>query len=278
MLIWFYRREAIIDRQIVRSVNRMRIVDIRVVTAAVVLLAGTPGHAMVGEAETMADARSRPEVMILGSGGTFCSGVAIAPNLVLTAAHCVMPGVTYKRVELDENGKPTLKDSLAVAQHPQFDIKSLFAHRATADFGLIKLKEPMAATPVPLALPRQRIAPGETFIVHGYGRSVRGDRNSAATLRAAHLIATGHPGSLQLRLIDPATADKRPGLGGCTGDSGAPVYQEHAGRLALIGVVSWAAGPNNTDGCGGLTGVTPIEIYRAWIVETARKLGVRLAD
>jgi hypothetical protein len=257
----------------------MRIVDIRVVTAAVApLLSCTTGRALVGDAETVTDAGSRPEVMILGSGGTLCSGVAIAPNLVLTAAHCVMPGATYKRVELDENGKPTLKDAVAVVQHPQFDIKSLFAHRATADFGLIKLKDPMAATPVPLAQPRQRIAPGETFIVHGYGRSVRGDRDSAATLRAARLVATGHPGSLQLRLIDPATADKRPGLGGCTGDSGAPVYQEDAGHLALIGVVSWAAGPNNTDGCGGLTGVTPIELYRAWIVETARKLGVRLPD
>ena len=257
----------------------MYFVDIRAVAAAVaLLLAGTPGRAVVGDAETVADARSRPEVMILGSGGTLCSGVAIAPNLVLTAAHCLMPGATYRRVELDENGKPTLKNTVAVVQHPQFDLKSLFAHRATADFGLIKLKEPMAATPAPLASPRPRIAPGETFIVHGYGRSVRGDRNSAATLRAARLIATGHPGSLQLRLIDPATADKRPGLGGCTGDSGAPVYQEDAGRIALIGVVSWAAGPNNTDGCGGLTGVTPLELYRAWIVETARKLGVRLPD
>jgi len=26
-------------------------------------------------------------------------------------------------------------------------------------------------------------------------------------------------------------------------------------------------------GCGGLTGVTPITLYRAWIVETVRKLG-----
>ena len=167
---------------------------------------------------------------------------AAGRDSVLTAAHCVMPGATYKRVQLDENGKPTVKDAVAVVQHPQFDIKSLFAHRATADVGLIKLKGPMAATPVPLAAPRPRILPGEAFIVHGYGRSVRGDRNSAATLRAARLVATGHPGSLQLRLIDPATADKRPGLGGCTGDSGAPVYQEDAGRLALIGVVSWAAG------------------------------------
>ena len=257
----------------------MRFVDVRVVIAATaLLLAGAPGRAMVGEAETMADARSRPEVMFLGSGGTFCSGGAIAPNLVLTAAHCVMPGASYKRVELDENGKPAVKDSVAVVQHPQFDIKSLFAHRATADFGLIKLKDPMAATPVPLALPRQRIAPGETFIVHGYGRSVRDDRNSAATLRAANLIATGQPGTLQLRLVDPLGDNKKPGLGACTGDSGAPAYQERDGRLEVIGVVSWSSGPNNTDGCGGLTGITPLELYRSWIVETARKMGIALPD
>ena len=49
----------------------MRIVNIRVVTAAVaLLLAAAPGRAMVGNADIVADARSRPEVMILGSGGT----------------------------------------------------------------------------------------------------------------------------------------------------------------------------------------------------------------
>jgi hypothetical protein len=26
-------------------------------------------------------------------------------------------------------------------------------------------------------------------------------------------------------------------------------------------------------GCGGMTGVTPIALYRQWIVETARKFG-----
>jgi hypothetical protein len=259
----------------------MRIVDVLEATAALslaLLFACTPAHAMVGDAETLADARSRPEVMILGSGKTFCSGVAIAPDLVLTAAHCVIPGSAYKRVELDAEGKPSLKDSVAVAQHPRFDFKSLLAHRATADIGLIKLKEPMAATPALMAPLRPRIAPGERFVVQGYGRSVRDDRNSAGTLRAARLIATGHPGTLQLRLVDPATGDKQRGLGGCTGDSGAPAYQENDGRLAVIGVVSWASGPSNTDGCGGLTGVTPLELYRGWIVETARKMGVRLPD
>jgi len=250
----------------------------RIPFVVVLLLACLPARAMVGDTETLADFRTRPEVMILGSGKTFCSGVAIAPNLVLTAAHCVMPGDTYRRVELDADGKPKFKDSVAVAQHPRFDIKSLFAHRATADVGLIKLKEPMAAMPVPLAPPRSRIVPGERFVVHGYGRSVRDDRNSAATLRAASLIATGQPGTLQLRLVDPLGDNKKPGLGACTGDSGAPAYQERDGRLEVIGVVSWSSGPNNTDGCGGLTGITPLELYRSWIVETARKLGIALPN
>ena len=48
---------------------------------------------------------------------------------------------------------------------------------------------------------------------------------------------------------------------------------ESNGQLAILGVVSWSTGPNNTEGCGGLTGVTPLSLYRGWIIETARKLG-----
>jgi hypothetical protein len=248
----------------------------RFTLVVVLLLACSPAQAMVGETEILADFRSRPEVMILGTGKNLCSAVAIAPNLLLTAAHCIMPGDTYKRVELDAEGRPIFKPSAGVMQHPRFNIKSYLAHRATADVGLVKLKEPMAAAPVPLAEPRQRIAPGESFLVHGYGRSVRDDRNSAATLRAARLIATGQPGALQLRLVDPATGNKTPGLGACDGDSGAPAYQQSAGRLEIIGVVSWSTAAHNEEGCGGLTGITPIELYRGWIVETARKMGIEL--
>jgi hypothetical protein len=47
------------------------------------------------------------------------------------------------------------------------------------------------------------------------------------------------------------------------------------GGLAVItGVVSWSTGPNNADGCGGLTGVTPLTLYRDWILRTARVWGV----
>jgi len=240
---------------------------------SVFVVISAPAAAMVGNAYVVPNAAARPEVMLVGSRGNFCTGVAIARDLVLTAAHCVQAGAEYQQVELDAQRQPIMKDVLAVARHPQFNLKTMLAHRATADVALVKLAAPLKVTPAVLMKPRGRVPVGERFAVYGYGMAVRSDGNSSATLRAATLIATGQPGNLQLRLVDPATGNTRAGLGACTGDSGAPVYQETASGLAVIGVVSWSTGPNGDDGCGGLTGVTPIELYRKWIVDTAAKLG-----
>ena len=39
----------------------------------------------------------------------------------------------------------------------------------------------------------------------------------------------------------------------------------------MIGVVSWTTAPHDEEGCGGLTGLTPLLLYHSWIVETAKK-------
>jgi hypothetical protein len=44
----------------------------------------------------------------------------------------------------------------------------------------------------------------------------------------------------------------------------------------IVGVVSWSTGPNGSAGCGGMTGVTPLTLYRDWVVQTAQKWGVGL--
>jgi secreted trypsin-like serine protease len=240
------------------------------------LYACAPAHALVGGAQVLSNASGRPIVMITSNRGSFCTGTAIARDLVLTAAHCVQPGADYKLVEFDAQRQPTLRDVAGIIRHPQFSLQTLLAHRATADVALLKLASPLSVTPVPLVGARDRVAVGERFAVHGYGVSARGDGRTGGTLRAATLAATGRPGNLQIRLTDPA-AGEQSGLGACTGDSGAPVFQDSGGRLALIGVVSWSTGPGGSAGCGGLTGVTPIELYRGWIAETARRLGSPLA-
>lgn len=245
----------------------------RVLAAFVGLIFSAPAWAITGGAPSALPG-GRHAVLIVGSHGTSCTGTAIARDLVLTAGHCIEPGTTYKVVEFDAARRPQLLDVREAARHPQFDVKTLFAHRATADVALLKMARPLPTDIIPVAF-GNGAAPqvGETLTVIGYGVAVRGDGRSGGTLRAARLSVTGRPGNLQIRLVDPATGGVRLGLGACTGDSGAPVY---AGT-ALIGLVSWSTGPNMTAGCGGITGVTPLALYRAWIVETARKLGSAVA-
>jgi secreted trypsin-like serine protease len=108
------------------------------------------------------------------------------------------------------------------------------------------------------------------------GVAIRGDGRSGGTIRAADLVVTGKPGTLQIRLVDEATQGGRDGLGACTGDSGAPVFEDQQGRPVIVGVVSWSTAANNAAGCGGLTGVTPLTLYRDWILQTARAWGVKL--
>ena len=232
--------------------------------------------AMVGGAAPAGEA-GRPVVLFLGSRGNSCTGVALARDLVLTAAHCVSPGADYKLVAFDPPRPPELKDIATIARHPEFDVNAVLRHRVTADVALLKLVAPLASVEPATLGPVLTVAPGDAFIAAGTGVSVRGDGKSGGTARAATLVATGQPGTLQVRLVDPATKGERAGLGACTGDSGAPVFREAAGNLAVIGVVSWSTGPNNSAGCGGLTGVTPLGRYRDWIRETAAKLGSPLA-
>jgi secreted trypsin-like serine protease len=248
------------------------------IAAAFLLLLLRPAAAMVGGAD-LADANlGRQIVMIVGSNGAFCSAAVLAPRLLLTAAHCFASSADYKLVEYDAARKPLLKDIATIARHPQFSQATLAGHRAAADVALIKLAAPLAAAhrAVTLGAPREKVKPGDAFVVAGYGITREADARSGGTLREARLVATGRPGNLQIRLVDPQTNGERAGRGACTGDSGAPVFQESDAGPVVIGVVSWTTGPGMTAGCGGLTGVTPLELYRGWIAQTAKRMGSAL--
>ncbi len=112
------------------------------VIASLALLA-TPAHAIVGGGAPSAAGVGRSVVTIVGSRGNFCTGTLIAPTLVLTAAHCVQPGATYKIVEYGADRQPQLQDVRSVAIHPGFSMQAMTAHRATADVALLRLDAPL---------------------------------------------------------------------------------------------------------------------------------------
>jgi secreted trypsin-like serine protease len=243
---------------------------------AAALLCATPAHAIIGGAASSTDGIGRSVVSIVGSRGNFCSGALIAPKLVLTAAHCVQPGAEYRIVEYDADRKPELRMVRRVAVHPAFNMQAMLGHRATADVALLELDSTVRETVAPLSVPQTPIVPGGKFAIAGVGVTVRGDGKSSGLVRSAALVATGKPGTLQIRLVDPVAQGNQVGLGACTGDSGGPVFEEQPSGPVIIGIISWSTGPNGSAGCGGLTGVTPLTLYRDWILQTARSFGFSL--
>jgi len=247
------------------------------IIAGLALLTAAPAYAIAGGGAPSADGVGRSVVTIVGSRGNFCTGALVAPKIVLTAAHCVQPGADYKIVEYGADKQPSLQDVKSVAIHPGFNMQAMLAHRATVDVALLQLGAPakgkVAST---LGLPNIPIIVGSRFTIAGIGVTVRGDGKSGGTIRVAGLIATGKPGTLQIRLVDPVNQGTRDGLGACTGDSGGPVFEDKQSGPAIVGVVSWSTGPNGSAGCGGLTGVTPLTLYRDWLVQTARQWGAGL--
>lgn len=245
--------------------------------ALALTLITTPAAAIVGGGGAPAESIARAIVTIIGSRGTFCSGTVIAQDIVLTAAHCVPPGADYKVIVPGETPSRLL-DVKRIASHPQFNLQAILAHRASADVALMQLTTPLPASkaPAPPGAPLIPVQPGSRLTIAGVGVATRGDGKTGGSIRAADLVVTGKPGTLQIRLADPLTMNLREGLGACTGDSGAPAFEMQSGRAVIVGVVSWSTGANNNDGCGGLTGVTPLVLYRDWILRTARSWGANL--
>lgn len=235
-----------------------------------VLSFSDPSYAITGSRSAPSEAVARSIVTVVGAGGGVCTGTLIAPTIVLTAAHCIMPGSANRIVDYSTR-PPQLIAPRSIVSHPAYNSQAMAAHRATADIALLRLPAPMPnKSSAPFGVPSVPIASNASFTIVGIGATTSGSGAGVGIARAAALTVTGRPGTLQIRLTDPATQNVRHGMGGCTGDSGAPAFEDRNGRSVIVGVVSWSTGPNMSSGCGGLTGVTPLTLYKGWIDNIAR--------
>jgi hypothetical protein len=146
-----------------------------------------------------------------------------------------------------------------------------------ADLALLKLVSPFPSNigVASLGLGGPAVWPGDRLTVIGGGIPFRGLHETGIN-REATLVATGPYTNLRILLV--TSSAKEEASGACFGDSGSPVLQVQPDGTKVVGVVSWATGPNKTKGCGGITGATPLLPYRQWIEGTMSKFGSSSAN
>jgi secreted trypsin-like serine protease len=216
-------------------------------------------------------------VRVEAGRGLMCTGVVIAPDLVLTAAHCLIHGGRVFVVSLDPSLSPRRHNVSAMAVHPSFVAQRSPRTQPGTDLAMIRLAKPLPADMTPVRM-GGGMWTGESLAVAGFGVGREGAAATARILRAADLVGGGDAGAPNGVVIafDARTEARTSGAGACRGDSGGPVLRGAATSTDLVGIVSWAGGPleqKKRSVCGGYTSFTQVSDHNGWISSTAATLG-----
>jgi secreted trypsin-like serine protease len=227
--------------------------------------------ALIGGRDGARDVLAAHVVMLVGTRGNVCSGVVMAPTVVLTAGHCVSGEGRYA-VLLEPSAPSGPEDFIEVKRitmHPRFHPKAFVERRVSVDLAVVHLARALPASFRPAILEEEgsKIEVGERFAIFGFGLSVEGDENTLGQLRRLELAAAAPLSRVQLRLVGLSKLPQ----GSCRGDSGGPIFRLEGDTPKLVGIISWATGANGRTGCGGMTGGAVSIDHKDWIESTSTR-------
>jgi trypsin len=197
-------------------------------------------------------------VSLADSYGHFCGGSLIAPDVVLSAAHCA--GGTYQAIINRHNVTTQDGDAIDVViemPHPQYDDDTV-----DNDFMLLFLNRSTTESVTPVKVGDAFVGAGVNVTVVGWGdfdpdqdeselaeelMEVEVLSISNAECDAAESNETDWEYDYNGEITDNMMCAKDPGQDACQGDSGGPLVIRSDDGDVQVGVVSWGIGCAHAD-------------------------------
>ena len=247
---WYAALERLEDRTLPAALALdFRSIDSGERTALIINGAETSDYASVGKL-----------IVTFADGPGFCTGTLIAPQYVLTAAHCAVDGDGILASSAEFTVGNTTYQAEEIFVHPEYGGKELLGTEAANDIAIIKLSEPViGVTPVQIFRGTPHVGQLLTIVGFGHGGSdVIGEDDDFGTKRRG----TTTIDQVSSKLVS-WTFDEPSESNIANGDSGGPGFVSISGTLFVAGVTS--AGDSNAALIGARSYDTRVDAFAAWI-------------
>jgi secreted trypsin-like serine protease len=217
------------------------------VLCAMVVSTGTAaaGEQVIGGERASIEANPWAVYLTDDNGMQFCGGTIVAPQKVLTAAHCAVGRSTRDlRVVAGREDKLDKDSGVSVAPADIWIHKQYVSADEGEDVAVLTLRKALPYTPLPIAelTDRALYQPGTPLRALGWGRTSENGKTSRFLLQATvpvlpddYCVET-YPQFVKTDMFCAGYESGR--IDTCQGDSGGPIVAN--GKL--VGVTSWGEG------------------------------------